>query len=200
MKSDQEFLKGVYEKARLMESQEEESVKKTVVAPKTMVYLRWGAVTAALVLIFSAGVFMQNWRKAALEDEIQNPGISTARIDTLDDIPQPSDDTPQPFGIIPQPLDQASEVVELEPLQNTRKAPEIAQIYKASVDDATILSVLERNGVSPDPEKKTLVLLKIEGDSSQLLEILVLDEQTGDYMNSLGGKITKEELETYFNR
>ncbi|HHV13415.1 MAG TPA: hypothetical protein GXX75_24380 [Clostridiales bacterium] len=200
MKSDQEFLKGVYEKARLMESQEEESVKKTVVAPKTMVYLRWGAVAAALVLIFSSGVFMQNWRKAALEDEIQNPGISTARIDALDDIPQPPGDTPQPFSNISQPLDQASEVVELEPLQNTRKAPGIAQIYKASVDEATILSVLEKNGVYPDPEKNTLVLLKIEGDSSQILEVLTLDEQTGDYMDSLGGKIAKEELEIYFNR
>ena len=73
----------------------------------------------------------------------------------------------------------------------------IHQIYKTSVKEEVLLSVLEKNAVSPDPERELLVFLKIGSNTSEILNVMQKDEKEDIYTSPFTGTITKEELETY---
>jgi hypothetical protein len=181
MKSDREFLKGIYEKAKTMQDDRQEKEFRSKAALKRTAYLGLGTAAAILIVTVSAGVFMQGWREEATKDQLHTPGVTSFR----SEIP----------GGTQQLLNDATDIVVLEAMQGEENTPKIHEIYKSSVDPATIFKALAQNMISPDPEQRILVLLKITADSSEVLDILLENEVEDTYTNPLSGTITKEELE-----
>ena len=181
MKSDQEFLEGIYEKAKTMREDRQDKEFRSKAAHKRMAYLRLGAAAAILIVTVSAGVFMQGWRKEATKDQLHTPGITSFR----SEIP----------GRAQQLLHDATDIAVLEVMESEGSTPKIHKVYRSSVDAAAILEALAQKAISPDPERRILVLLNITVDSSEVLDILVENEVEATYTNPLSGSITKEELE-----
>lgn len=185
MKSDQEFLEGVYKKARTMNRQSEENEEKTKRVKNNVIVLRLGAAAAILILICSAGVFMQGWNSNAVNNERSTPNVTSFRME----LP----------GGAQQLVQESTEILELEKQQGTGSTPLIHHIYKATVKKEVLLSVLDKKAVTPDPERRLLVFLKIDSKGSEILNVMVEDEMEGTYGNPLAGTITKEELENYIS-
>jgi hypothetical protein len=185
MKSDQEFLEGVYEKARAMSKKDQEDDFKTKQIKNRTTSLRWGTAAAILLFLCSAGVYMQGWRKEAAKEELHTPNVTSFRME----IP----------GGAQQLVQEATDIIELEVLQGEGNSPVIHQIYKASVNEKKLLAALERNAVSPDPERRLLVFLKIDAEASEILNVMSEDEEEGTYTSPFMEAITKDELEAYIS-
>ena len=81
MKSDREFLDGIYEKARSMNKDNQETEAKAKGVKNNVIFFKVGAAAAILVFICSAGVFMQQWRKEAVKNEQNTPNVTSFRME-----------------------------------------------------------------------------------------------------------------------
>ncbi len=184
MKSDREFLEGIYEKAKAMSKKDQENDFKTKRVGNNKVFLRLGTAAAILLFLCSAGLYMQDWRKEAAKEELHTPNVASLRMG----IP----------GGAQQLVSEATDIIELEALQEGN-TPVIHQIYKASVDEKKLLAALVRNAVNPDPKRRLLVFLKIDSETSEILNVMSEDEVEGTYSSPFTETITREELEAYIS-
>ncbi len=183
MKSDQEFLKGIYEKANEMQRSQQEARPQVRYAKRKTAYLRFGAAAAILLLFSVSGVFLQDWWKGTEKIEPQSPGIASLRMETVN---------------IQQLLEQATDIVEVAPSRNEGEALEILRVYKISSEEQTVSAILESKAAELGLDQKALVFLQIDKDTFMVLGTLTEDEKEGTFTGPFQETITREELEAYF--
>ncbi len=180
MKSDREFLNEVYQKAEQMKKDEEnpDRFKGKRKAPLGF------ALTAAAFLIFLSVTYVFH-------------NITGNR--------EPV--TPQKFSLEPRGinlpdyiqelLDTATEVAEIQPVENGTGTYRILKLYKHSLAEDNIIK--ELNNLIPvlGEGETAIVFLNTGTEGLQLLDVFTGKEDTKDYINSAGDVLTEERLEGY---
>ncbi len=198
MKSDQEFLKGVYEKAKEMELSEQQKMtgENSRKGTRSASTLRYAVTAAACFILVSAGVFKFVIDKPASQVTPQPISIDVRGIDLEGDGQEAQQgDLP---GSLSEKLrnlfEAATDIVEVVKSTDGEKAYEIVRTYRNDSGEKDQLSKLK--GILPQLEKgqRAVLFLKEEAGNVNMLDSFVSSTNEDTYQNSSGDVITKEEL------
>ncbi|WP_033165149.1 hypothetical protein [Clostridium sp. KNHs205] len=177
MKSDREFLNEVYQKAEQMKKEEEnpERFKGKRKAP-----LRFALTAAAFLIFLSATYVFYN--------------ISGREPAT----PQKFNMEPRGINLpdyIQELLDTATEVAEVQPVENGTGTYRILKLYKHSLAEDILIKELTNLMPVIGRGETAIVFLNTGTEGLQLLDVFTGKEDTKDYVNSTGDVLTEERLE-----
>lgn len=202
MKSDQEFLKGVYEKAKEMELSEQQKMtgENSRKGTRSASTLRYAVTAAACFVLVSAGVLKFVIDKPASQVTPQPMSIDVRGIDLEGDGQEARQDAQQ--GDLPGSLSEklrnlfeaATDIVEVVKSTDGEKDYEIVRTYRNDSGEKDQLSKLK--GILPQLEKgqRAVLFLKEEAGNVNMLDSFVSSTNEDTYQNSSGDVITKEEL------
>ncbi len=190
MKSDREFLQGIYEKAQELklstqiEERKGSSIKrqwnsKLHIKPAN---LRFAMVAAVFVLLITSGVFLKS---TISKNEVEKP---------------------QTFGLTPrgfqgveeevQIWDIVTDVIEVKFSQN-KNSLEIVHVYKGQIKEDVLLDTVKHYITNIDQSQTALVLLKDYKEYIAVLDIYYSDKANRSYKNSSNEEITLDGLKEY---
>ncbi|MDF2868662.1 MAG: hypothetical protein K0R05_237 [Anaerocolumna sp.] len=186
MKSDREFLSGVYQKAEQIKTEEQmkqmktEEEKPELFPGKRKVPLRF-ALTATAFLIFLSVTYVFN----------NIPGTK-----------EPA--TPQNFSLEPRGIgmpdyiqeliDTATEIAEVQPVENGIGSYKILKLYKNSLTEDRITEKLTKLLPVLGEGETAIVFLSDDMDGLQLLDVFHEKESEKGYINSAGDVLTVDRL------
>lgn len=190
MKSDREFLQGIYEKAQELKlsTQIEESKGSSIkrqwnsklhIKPAN---LRFAMVAAVFVLLITSGVFLKS---TISKNEVEKP---------------------QTFGLTPrgfqgveeevQIWDIVTDVIEVKFSQN-KNSLEIVHVYKGQIKEDVLLDTVKHYITNIDQSQTALVLLKDYKEYIAVLDIYYSDKANRSYKNSSNEEITLDSLKEF---
>lgn len=182
MKSDQEFLKGVYEKAKEMEGLEQkepagyESRKSTLRA----VPLKYAVTAAAFLILVTAGAYIYDKNKQVEQISPQPMTIDVRGIDFGDGLK----------GL----FDNATDIIEIRQEDSGERAYQVVEIYRHSGNGKDILSGLSDQLPQLEKKQTAIVFMKKEGGSTQVLDSFIGSPGDETYQNTFGETVTKEKI------
>lgn len=187
MKSDREFLNGIYVKAEQLtyESVLDSDLKHMKHNPSmkrrgTARYLKYAGLAASFLLVVSSAVLLNDYKET-------NNQIS---------------DTPAPANIrmvnySEQLIDQSTDIRAVEAFGVDGKVGvKITEDFKNSVDDSQILKTIDSNKIGLKEGQSAIIFLKLDSANTEFLDIFLRNKDNGIYTNQYGETI---ELETLYN-
>lgn len=181
MKSDQEFLKGIYEKAKEMELSEEKEQTgiDSLKSFRRTVPFRYAVTAAAGILLVSAGIFWHDKNKTTEQITPQPMSIDVRGIDIgtgLENL-----------------IDSSADILEVKPAKSGENAYETLKVYKNSGDGKDIIAELTGKIPQLEESQTAIVFLMREQGSTEVLDSFI-STKDGTYQNSFGETFTEEEL------
>ncbi len=188
MKSDREFLAGVYDKAKEFATNQEmlpPRIKQPYHKQNTssnrnyLRRIRYSAIAASFLLLLSATVY-----------QITNiPKQSEA------DIPSPS--VARMLSYTEQLFEDATEIIEVRAIEESNQVELVlTHTYKGSFTDLTTLNV-NNELFSLSKGQTAILFLQVNLGNTQIMDIFLFDEGNDIYRNSYGEVITTERLEDF---
>lgn len=184
MKSDREFLDGVYKKAEKMDaaktiSQEEVSLpmkkekRKESFFPRRAVQFAGSFAVLTLVLSVS-GILPQ---KEMPMDPGKVPRVASGNIDLTEDHPL---------------FEQSTEILEVKVEQKKGSVPLIlTESYRESGEDALVESFLAKNELGIQDGQKAILFLEVKDGQVQVLDVFLWEEETDTFVNVFRETITR---------
>lgn len=182
MKSDQEFLKGVYEKAKEMEELEPkepagyESRKGTLRA----IPLKYAVTTAAFFILVTAGAYIFEKNKPAEQVSPQPMTIDVRGIDFEDGLKWL--------------FDNATDIAEIKQGGSGERAYQAVEIFRHSGSEKDILSGLSDQLPQLEKKQTAIVFIKKEAGSTEVLDSFIGSSGDETYQNPFGETVTKEKI------
>ncbi|SHO43247.1 hypothetical protein [Anaerocolumna xylanovorans] len=182
MKSDQEFLKGIYEKAKEMELSEQEELKESESRKSFLraIPLRYAVTAAAFFILISVSAFLHSKNKPMEQVTPQPMTIDVRGIDFGDGLQQL--------------FDNATDIIEVKQDNSGEKAYQVVEIYRHSGDEKDILSKITDKLPQLEKTQTAVVFLKKESGSMNVLESFIGSTKEDTYQNDYGEILTKKEL------
>lgn len=186
MKSDREFLDGVFAKAEELASNSDlehepkleqnyiKSVQKRHTSP--IKYTKYAGMAAGFLLLIASGLFLNN----------------------LKDKNNQTDSTPIPrnlrmFSYTDQLLEQATDIVAINANGNKDAvALNIIKNYRSSNDEQWILNHLDNTVIGLTAGQSAIVFINEDSKSTPVMDIFILDTDNGSFINHHGEIITEE--------
>lgn len=192
MKSDQEFLKGIYEKAEELRHNTETDEKIpsgsqtnwmiTMNKRPTHIY-KYGSIAAMLLIVFIVTVFVNLPKTEEKPNNIEPFGLNgkdTRNIDFTDIM-----------------YDSATDIIEIgyNHIDNQLK---IIEIYKGNSSTADVLNSITTQNINI-PEDQTVIVFFSTDTNGLVITNIFRSELTekNSFINEYGDKITREELDDY---
>lgn len=184
MKSDREFLDGIYKKAEKMDaaktiSQEEVSLpmkkekRKESFFPRRAVQFAGSFAVLALVLSVS-GILPQ---KEMPMDPGKVPRVASGNIDLTEDHPL---------------FEQSTEILEVKAEKKKGSVPLILmESYRESGEDALVESFLAKNELGIQDGQKATLFLEVKEGQVQVLDVFLWEEETDTFVNVFRETITR---------
>lgn len=184
MKSDREFLDGVYKKAEKMDaaktiSQEEVSLpmkkekRKVSFFPRRAVQFAGSLAVLTLVLSVS-GILPQ---KEMTMDPGKVPRVASGNIDLTEDHPL---------------FEQSTEILEVKAEKKKGSVPLIlTESYRESGEDALVESFLAKNELGIQDGQKAILFLEVKDGQVQVLDVFLWEEETDTFVNVFRETITR---------
>lgn len=179
MKSDREFINGIYAKAKKMEMKEEKEPDRVKIKRKTPVH--YALTAAALLILLSVNYLFSNIPGAKEPITPQNISIEPRGLGIPDDIQ----------GL----LDTATEIVFIKSDENRTEGFQILKLYQHSLQKSIIAENLTKLLPALQENQTAIVFLKADTAGLQLLDMFTGKDGTKDYVNSKGEILTKERLD-----
>lgn len=188
MKSDREFLDGMYKKAEKVDiaktvSNEDISLLKNI-GKRKISYVPRRAVQfagsfAVLVLIFSvSGMISQTGNQ---KDPRIVPRVVSGVMDLTEDHPL---------------IQQATEILEVEAEKKEKSIPlTVVGTYKKSGNEPLLASFLEKNELGIQEGQKAILFLKVKDGQVQVLDVFYWEEEIGSFINVFRETLTRDQLE-----
>lgn len=178
MKSDREFLQGVYEKAEELRLAKQTEINKSPWTKRKPAYLRY-ALAAAFVLIITSGTILKSFR------------------------PEKENITPQPYDLTrglasidinQQIWENTTDVIEV---QNSEKnnSFEVIHVYKGYSEEKILLKEAEDYIIPLEDGQTAIILLQTSEDETVMLDVYYSNKEDGTYRNTWNDVLTKESLE-----
>lgn len=191
MKSDREFLQGIYEKAQELKlSAQNEGSKESSSFMKPWITkfkikpanFRFAMVTAVFVLLITSGVF--------LKSSISNKEI----------------EKPQTYGLNPRGIqgieeevqiwDMVTDVIEIRSSKNENSL-EIVHVYKGELKEDVILNTVKHYISNLDQNQTSLVLLQDNQEYITVLDVYYSLKDNSVYKNLSNEELTLDNLKEY---
>lgn len=184
MKSDREFLDGIYKKAEKMDaaktiSQEEVSLpmkkekRKESFFPRRAVQFAGSFAVLTLVLSVS-GILPQ---KEMPMDPGKVPRVASGNIDLTEDHPL---------------FEQSTEILEVKAEKKKGSVPLILmESYRESGEDALVESFLAKNELGIQDGQKATLFLEVKEGQVQVLDVFLWEEETDTFVNVFRETITR---------
>jgi len=188
MKSDREFLDGIYRKAEKMDvsktlSHEDISLlkneenRKGAYFPRRAVHFAGSFAVLALVLSVS-GILPQI---AKQKDPGNPPRVAVRSIDLTEDHPL--------FG-------QATEIIQVKAERVSGSISlSLVETYKESGEDLLLRSFLEKNELGIQEGQEAVLFLEIKDGEVQVLDVFNWEEEMDSFINGFQEILTRELLE-----
>lgn len=187
MKSDREFLNGIYVKVEqvtydsvldfnLIHKKHNPTMKRR----RTTRYIKYAGLAASFLLLVSSAVFFSNYKET-------NNQIS---------------DTPAPANIrmvnySEQLIDQSTDIRAVEACSvDGIVEVKITEDFKNSVDDLQILKIVDSNTIGLKEGQSAIIFLKSDSANTEILDIFLWNKDNGIYTNQYGETI---EIDTLYN-
>lgn len=190
MKSDREFLDGIYSKAEKLPSSissldhdlllkknryNESVLKKQASYTK---YVKYGGMVAAFLLLLSSTLYFNNDR------EINNQ---------IDNHPVPSK-----FRMIHYPeqlVEEATDIVELRAKhENDVTTLDFVKSYKDSGNGTRILNLLNNDVIALTADQSAVIFIDVDSKDSPIMDIFIWAPDRNCFINPYGEVITEENL------
>lgn len=184
MKSDREFLDGIYKKAEKMDaaktiSQEEVSLpmkkekRKESFFPRRAVQFAGSFAVLTLVLSVS-GILPQ---KEMPMDPGKVPRVASGNIDLTEDHPL---------------FEQSTEILEVKAEKKKGSVPlTLMESYRESGEDALVESFLAKNELGIQDGQKATLFLEVKEGQVQVLDVFLWEEETDTFVNVFRETITR---------
>lgn len=188
MKSDREFLDGIYRKAEKMDvsktlSHEDiallknEEKRKVAYFPRRAVQFAGSFAVLALILSVSSG--LPQW--GTPEDPGQVPRVAVRSIDLSADHPL--------FG-------QATEILEVKAEKvSSSILLSLVETYKESGEDLLLRSFLEKNELGIQEGQEAVLFLEVKDGEVQVLDVFNWEDEMNSFVNGFRDILTRELLE-----
>lgn len=186
MKSDREFLDGIYEKAKEMEvlEQRERATYSRLNGSRKALPMRFALTAAACFVFVSLGLLLYDTAKPKDQVVPQPSSIDIRGIDLQDNI---------------QDLfDTATEIAAVK--WQGENSLEIEMLYRHSMGETRIKEELAKVLVSADEGGTAVVFLKAGDGGLELLDTFTWDKSEGTYRNSTGEVLAQERLDEGFGK
>lgn len=183
MKSDREFLDGIYAKAEELTLSKFDNLpsKKSKFFHSTPArYIKYAGIAAVFILLLSSAMFIPDLIKENNQVDI----------------------TPIPRNVryLPpyteQIMEQASDIVEIKAYDsNDEMTLVITRYYKKSEIGSLDLSYLDSSKIGLAAGETAIVFLNVESKEAPVMDIFTLDSESNCFINPYGESITEELLD-----
>jgi hypothetical protein len=182
MKSDQEFLKGVYEKVKVMEGlepKERDGYERRKSTLRAMP-LKYAVTAAAFLILVTAGAYIFDKNKTAEQVSPKPFTIDVRGIDSKDGLKRL--------------FDNATDIIEIRQEDSSKRAYQVIEIYRHSDSENDILSELFDQLPQLEENQTAIVFMKKEPGSTTVLDSFIGSPGDETYQNTLGETVTKEKI------
>ncbi len=178
MKSDNEFLSGVYKKAEELKAEElkaEASYNQQRKQKYSTRYTKYLGMAAGFILLMSSTIYF------VLLQENKEPINS-----------------PAPYGVktinLGRILEQATDIVEIEVKDNNGELQhDIVKVYRNSGNETLITAFFNGNNIGLIAGDSAIAFLQVDSNGAVLMETFIKTEDN-TFVSPFGEVLTKEEL------
>ena len=182
MKSDEVFLKGVYEKAK--ELQKDRDNKERKPSSSRRIFTKYMSVAAVFVLVASIGVFQKLIKQENQSVKPQPYGLESRNTRSLN---------------LPLLLAEAStDIFEVKAVtENGATAYEIVNRYKGDRDESVLNQIIITDNSSEKLNSGQTAVYFLQADNNEILSIFYSSEKESDvFINRSGDSMTRSDLES----
>lgn len=194
MKSDREFLDGIYAKAEksssmspldsdylIKETHNKPTPKKHTTYTK---YVKYGGMVAGFILLLSSTLYLNNY---------------TEKNEQNDDQPVPSK-----FRMIPYSdliIEEATDIVEIRAkYKDDVITLDIAHNYKESANGPSISNYLNNDVIGLTADQSALVFINADSKNTPIMDIFIWVPDSNHFTNLYGEVITVDKLTNQLNK
>jgi hypothetical protein len=182
MKSDEVFLKGVYEKAK--ELQKDEDNKERKPSSSKRIFTKYMSVAAVFVLVASIGVFQKLIKQENQSIKPPPNGLESRNTRSLN---------------VPLSLSEAStDIFEVKAVtENGATAYEIVRRYKGDREESVLNQVIITDNIFEKLNSGQTAVYFLQADNNEILSIFNSSNKEPDvYTNQAGETMTRSALES----
>lgn len=185
MKSDREFLDGIYVKAEKLtadaalivdiQQKKDDSAMKQRGSTR---YVKYAGLAASFLIFISSAIFLNNY---------------IGRNNEIVDTPTPS--SIRIVNYHEQLIEQASDIIAVETGSFDDKAAlSITEGFKTSGNEGQLLNALDSTMIGLKEGESAIVFMKFDSGNFKVLDAFIWDKENGAYSNQYGESIDLESL------
>jgi hypothetical protein len=181
MKSDEVFLKGVYEKAK--ELQKDEGNKERKSTSSKRVFTKYMSVAAVFVLVVSIGVYQKLIKQENQSVKPQTNGLESRNTRSL--------------NVTLSLSEAATDILEVKAVtKNGITAYEIVTSYKGDREESVLNQIIITDNIFEKLSSGQTAVYFLQADTKEILSIFYSSEKEPDvFINQIGESMTKDDLE-----
>lgn len=182
MKSDEVFLKGVYEKAKELQKDEDNKERKSSASKR--IFTKYMSVAAVFVLVASIGVFQKLIKQENQSIKPQPYGLESRNTRSL--------------NVTLSLSEAATDILEVKAVtKDGVTAYEVMNRYKGDREESVLKQIIINNSIFEKLNSGQTAVYFLQADNNEILSIFYSSEKEPDvFMNQTGENMTRGDLES----
>lgn len=188
MKSDREFLDGIYKKS---EDIKKDKSFELVDGIKINPYRKYMALAATLLLLITSILYIESGLNLSMGDKKVEENIPN----TIKQVQAPAPRTLMMISYTENLLVEASDIVGILGFEDEDKIEiEIIESYKGSFDRLEIIEYIREINISLEKDEHAIVFIQNHLENIEIMDVFLYSNETKNYVNEYGEMISPEQL------